>query len=210
MRIASLAPLIALVAMMAEPSLAQSSDPWPETDFLRVSIDGALNLRAGPTTDAERVRRLPDGTLLRRIACQAGPDEDWCEVETLKGDFEGWAAVRFLRPWFGADPAALESPAVAPDERLTAEAPGRFAGRIERGGVVDLLLTIPTDRQLTIAVDTPDGIGTALFSADGSRIDANRGAAEYSVILLQGSEILVRIADMTGESGDWSLDVGLD
>jgi hypothetical protein len=148
--------------------------------------------------------------LLRRIGCETGPSESWCEVETLDGDIEGWAAARFLRPWFGADPAALESPSVAADERLTAEAPGRFAGRVERGEFIDLLLTAPMDREVTIAVDTRDGTGTALFAADGSRIDAREGTGNYTVVPLDGTEILVRIADMAGEGGNWSLDVSLD
>lgn len=88
----------ALLMAVAMPVSAQETDGFPGTDFVSVEIDGSLNLRAGPTTDSERLTRLDNGTLLRRVECQPGAEEDWCEVETLDGSLEGWVAVRFLRP----------------------------------------------------------------------------------------------------------------
>ena len=201
-------PTLLLAGTM--PVLAQETDGFPETDFVSVQIDGALNLRAGPTTDSERLTRLDNGTLLRRVECQPGAEEDWCEVETLDGSLEGWAAVRFLSPHYGADPAALESPTVAASERFEFDAPTRFATSLEAGEIFDLLLTVPPERQITIAVQADDGVGTAVFDENGELIGSGQGAVAFDVVLLSGNQVLLRFAEMAGLGGDWSLDVVLD
>lgn len=202
--------LLALLTVMAPPAVSQDATALQDSDFVSVRIDGSLNLRAGPTTDAERLLRLEDGTILRRIGCQPGADEAWCEVETLDGAIEGWASARFLRPWRGADPAALDSPVITFDDRLSAEAPGRFAGKIEPGQIFDIVLKVPTESEARIALEAPSGVGMAVFASDGSVIETGRGSSEFAVVLLVGGEILVRLADMAGARADWSLDVALD
>ncbi|MFC3613321.1 SH3 domain-containing protein [Lutimaribacter marinistellae] len=200
----------ALLLAGTMPVLAQETDGFPETDFVSVQIDGSLNLRAGPTTDSERLARLDSGTLLRRVDCLPGPEEDWCEVETLDGSIEGWAAVRFLRPHLGADPAALESPTVAASERFEFEAPARFATSLKAGEIFDLLLTVPPERQITISIQADDTVGTAVFDEVGDLLGSGQGTTEFEVVLLSGKQVLVRFAEMAGEGGDWSLDVIVD
>lgn len=205
-----LKPAFGLILALGSNVSAQSPVEIPSTDFAQVSISGTLNLRAGPTTEAERMTRVVDGQLLRLVACKAGADQVWCEVETLDGGIEGWAAAQFLRNWFGADPAVLESPAVAPNERVAVEAPGRFAGQLDQGEVFDLLMAVPKDGDVIITLDAPDSVGIALFSMEGSVIETARGGAEIAAVLLDSSEVLVRIADMAGAPADWGLDVRLD
>lgn len=200
----------ALLLAWGMPLLAQESETFPDTDFVSVRIDGSLNLRAGPTTDSERLTRVDDGTLLRRIECETGLEEDWCEVETLDGSLEGWAAVRFLRPHFGADPAALESPAVAASERFASEVPARFATSLEAGEIFDLVLTVLPEQQITIDVKADASVGTAIFDETGDLIGSGRGTVEFAVAVLSGNQILVRFAEMAGTGGDWSLEVALE
>ncbi|MCC1493737.1 SH3 domain-containing protein [Cognatishimia sp. F0-27] len=209
--------LCALLLAAASPVAAQDTTlpaveapALPDTDFVIVRIDGSLNLRTGPSADAPRLRRMARDTILRRIDCIAGSEEAWCEVETLDGALEGWAAARFLVPWRGADPAALDSPTVAPTERLEIEAPGRFAASVEGGEIFDLLLSVPQDQTIALAVDAPDGIGTAIFAPDGRRIETGQGAAAFSVVLLSGDVLLVRFVDTDGQGGMWRLDVTLE
>lgn len=192
------------------PVMAQETAPLPDTDFVSVRIDGTLNLRAGPSADAERLTRLGDGTLLRRVVCQTGPEEDWCEVETLDGSIEGWAAVRFLRPHYGADPAALQSPAVAASERFASDVPARFATRLEPGEIFDLVLRVSPEQDITITIQADDSVGTAVFDGSGALIGADQGATEFAVAVLTGDQVLVRFAEMSGEGGEWSLDVAVD
>ncbi|MGG7644786.1 SH3 domain-containing protein [Rhodovulum sp. YNF3179] len=199
--------MLATLLASAAPLWGQDTPIFPETDFVSVAIDGSLNLRAGPTTGSERLTRLKDGTVLRRIDCMRAPDEDWCEVEALDGSIEGWAAARFLRPWYGADPVALESPGFAANERLSVAAPGRFAGTLSRGQVLDLIVDVPADREIAMSFETAESIGFAVFATDGSVIDTGRGTAELSVVTLSDDDLMIRFADVAGATGDWSLDV---
>ena len=203
MRVAVFAVLVASGSLL----WAQDATQFPETDIVAVAIDGSLNLRAGPTTESERLTRLEDGSLIRRIECLSEADEAWCEVETLDGSIEGWAAARFLRSWYGADPAALETPTLAADDRLSVEAPGRFAGTLERGKVFDLIVDVPADRQIAISVETTGGIGFTVFATDGSVIETGRDTADLSLVSLSDDNLMIRFADVSGEPGDWSLDV---
>ena len=55
-----------------------------------------------------------------------------------------------------------------------------------------------------------DAIGTAIFDETGDLIGSGQGPAEFEIALLFGNKILVRLAEMAGEGGEWSLDVSFD
>ncbi|WP_162631078.1 SH3 domain-containing protein [Meridianimarinicoccus zhengii] len=200
---------------MSGASLAQSGgqDPdthLPDTDFVVVDIDGAVNMRAGPTTDADRLQRLADGTLLRRVTCEAGRDESWCEVELADGSLEGWVAARFLVAWYGADPFALESTAIPSDRRIENRGEGTYAGTLEKGEVLDLMLSPPADTVVGVTLKAAAAIGTSVFSQDAAPLASGRGTSELAVLLPEGGKLLIRIADMDGDGGNWKLDVAYD
>ncbi|WP_236544433.1 SH3 domain-containing protein [Roseovarius atlanticus] len=190
-----------------------SQDPdthLPDTDFVVINIDGSVNMRAGPTTDATRLQRLPDGTLLRRVACQAGADEPWCEVELADGSLEGWVAARFLMAWYGADPFALESAAIPSDRRIEGRGEGSYAGALEKGEILDLMLSPPADTVVGVTLEAAVSIGTTVFSQDGAALASERGTSELAVLLPEGGKLLIRIADMLGDGGNWKLVVAYD
>lgn len=99
---------------------------------------------------------------------------------------------------------------MAASERFAFDAPARFATSLEAGEIFDLLLTVPPERQITIAVEADNGIRTAVFDEVGELIGSGEGAVEFEIVLLSGNQILVRFAEMAGEGGEWSLDVSLD
>ncbi|OWU70495.1 SH3 domain-containing protein [Marinibacterium profundimaris] len=200
---------------MSGAALAQSGrqDPGthlPDTDFVVVRIDGSVNMRAGPTTEANRLQRVPDGTLLRRVACEAGTDESWCEVELADGSLAGWVAARFLMPWYGADPFALESAAIPSDRRIEVRGEGAYSGTLAKGEILDLMLSPPADAVVGVTLEAAASIGTTAFSQDAAPLASGRGTSELAVLLPEGGKLLIRIADMVGDGGNWKLDVAYD
>lgn len=204
------ARLAFLAALMPSLASAQSVAPILVTDFVAVSIEGSVNLRAGPTTASERLARLEDATLLRRVDCERIAEETWCEVETLDAGLEGWIAAEFLVPWFGADPAALDTPAVGADQMAEIEIPGRYGGTLGRGQIVDLLFSLEADGVIEVTVLADDGVGFALFDAEAERLLTARGASGPLSTETGRGDMLLRLADMTGRGGDWEIAVTSD
>ena len=136
--------------LTASSAIAQDAETLSSFDYARVEIDGALNMRDGLSTESDRISRLDSGQVVRVVTCQSRPEEDWCEVETAVGDKEGWVAARFLRPYFGADPAALEVYGLPAEETRKIEGPGTLRGRLAEGGSIDLVLILPPDALLVL------------------------------------------------------------
>jgi hypothetical protein len=62
--------------------------------FWRISVNGSLNIRTGPSANAQIVGRLPDGMIVENRGCREAEGRTWCEV--ADGDASGWAAQDFL------------------------------------------------------------------------------------------------------------------
>lgn len=200
---------LALV-LLGSPVIAQDAATLDQSDFVAVAIDGSVNMRAGPTTEAERMTRLSDGTILRRVGCGAHSDEDWCEVETLDGATEGWVVARFLVPHAGADPLALSNAAFLPDEVMRMEDPGAISGVLEPGGIVDVPFTAPADSLVAVTLDAPAGIGSAVFAVDGTLLTQGDAGIEMAVVLPEGGDLVIRVVDTAGAGGNWTVGVRVD
>ncbi|MAM62447.1 SH3 domain-containing protein [uncultured Maritimibacter sp.] len=162
--VAALLSLLVMSGAALSQSGSQDPDTYlPDTDFVVIRADGSVNMRAGPDTDANRIQRLPDGTLMRRVACEAGADESWCEVELADGSLEGWVAARFLMPWYGADPFALESSAIPSDRRIEVRGEGAYVGTLAKGEILDLMLSAPAETVVEVALEAAASIGTTVF-----------------------------------------------
>lgn len=198
------------LSLFASPVVAQDAATLNAHDFIAVAIEGSLNVRAGPTKEAERMTPLPDGTVLRRIECNAHTDEHWCEIETLDGATEGWAAARFLVPYTGADPLALTDAAIPADIVEQIGESGAISGRLEPGELLDVPFAVPVDRVVTVTLDAPDGFGSAIFADDGTPLAQGNSDTNMVVVFPDGGDVFIRVADMVGTGGDWSLDVRLD
>jgi uncharacterized protein YraI len=105
-------PLLVAVASWAPVTLAEADGP----DFYAVTgvaADDVLNLRSGPSPDADKIGEIPhDGRGLQNLGCEGAPTfaewqamtpeqrtesgkKRWCRVRF--GDLEGWVAGRYLR-----------------------------------------------------------------------------------------------------------------
>lgn len=85
---------------LLEPTAA--SDPDAAERFWQVrtrSAGGHLNVHTGPSVDAARVGRYPNGAVLRDIGgCAANEGRSWCEVMAYEGGLAGYVAEEFLAP----------------------------------------------------------------------------------------------------------------
>lgn len=196
--------------LLAAPVAAQDAQSLNAADFVAVRIDGQLNMRAGPTTDAERLMRLANGTLLRRIECRAEADGDWCEVETIDGATEGWAAARFLVPWRGANPSALSDILVQADGVGVISGPGVVSSKLGAGEILDFRFEAPADRMVRVALEAADGIASVIFATDGSALAEGDGETGMAVVSPEGGDLIIRVADMSGTGGNWTLYVRVD
>ena len=81
---------------LGAPEFADGLSGGP--DYWAVSVDdgSALNLRAGPSTDYDRVSTLRKGDVLQNRGCRMTGDERWCDVRVAGSGVTGWVAGRFL------------------------------------------------------------------------------------------------------------------
>ncbi len=207
-QLARLAALISIATVAAE---AQTEMPWPDTPFVEVRTDSALNLRRAPSTEAERITRFADGTMLRRIDCLAIEGRHWCEVEIVGGGIAGWAAAEYLAAYYGADPAALMMPAVAADS-VTDTSGGRLAGTLPPAAIHDFRISVGAATTLSIApVAIPSGVTVIVFGSDGQALtELTSEAAAKSLEFLSGDQVLVRLVEMAGRGGDYDLELRID
>lgn len=204
-------PLACLAIAAPAALLAQASADPPTTPFVRVEIDGALNLRPEPSTQADRITRFADGSLLRNLGCGTYEARAWCEVETVLGGVAGWAAAEFLAPYAGADPAALMTPNV-PADIVADAAYGRLAGAIASASIIDYRLRVAAGGLLTVEpVEQPDGTIVLLFDPEG-RILAELEPADAAAVLEfgEGADVLLRLVETLGVGGDYAVNLRLD
>lgn len=204
------AALLALLALSAPPLAAQGQPTLPQTEFVRVATDSTLRMRGAPSTEAPVITELAPGTLLRNLGCSALP-EPWCQLQSVDGARAGWVAADYVAPFDGADPAALISPAVPATERRTLELrPGLIYGSLPPGGILDLVTDAPADVTVSLRLDGPDSIGLAAFVRPATRLAQGDAQTPLALVLPEGGELLIRLADRSGAGGDWQLILGLD
>lgn len=209
--------LIGLALLAPGFAVAQSEpQPLPTSAFVTVDIDGSLNLRLEPSTEAGRITRLADGTILRRVACglfdTTGEDASgWCEVETLDGATAGWASAAYLSPYAGADPAALTNLAIAPDRREET-GPGPLSGALPAAGIVDHVIAVPEGTVLKIVAELlPETAVASLLDAEGTilgRPDQSSGPVEIE--FTSAGTAVLRLLDTGGTDGLYAFTLGFD
>ena len=80
-------------------------------DFWEVfGVSQSLNVRAAPSTNAQVVMGLLNGTIVRNLGCRRSDGRVWCQVSQHDGGVSGWAASQYLRE--AAGPSAQTGPAV--------------------------------------------------------------------------------------------------
>ncbi len=95
-------------------------------DYWRVTgVDGALNLRAGPSTRYRAIGRLANGEVLQNRGCRMTGPERWCDVRAAGSGATGWTAGRFLR-----ETAAPPAPAMPPGGPVGAGTPFDATGHV--------------------------------------------------------------------------------
>lgn len=161
-----------------EPDGTETPEPTPTQDvddrndfenagWIEV-LDGPVNLRSEPGTDADIIGTLADGEFAIVVAdsdIETADSYNWVNVETYGGD-EGWAATAFMRA-LDVDPCPDDScaPAEPDDPLLTADAVEVIDGplHVRSSGALDgaILDTVPTGTILNVfdspSLDTADG-----------------------------------------------------
>ena len=193
------------IVLVLPTTVAQAQDTAPETPFVQVEIGGSLNLRQAPSTGADRVARLKNGTLLRNIDCQPGENRIWCKVETIDGGTAGWAAAGFLIPHRGADPSALLTPTVSADT-IVNHAGERIDGVLSPADVHDFHTEIKAGSVLDIAdVSLPDGARMVVFAPDGERLaEIGTDTEIASIEFGEDATVLVRMVELVGNGGGYA------
>ncbi|WP_343503740.1 SH3 domain-containing protein [Alloyangia pacifica] len=203
-------PRALLVALpLAAPLQAQPTPP-PQSAFVYVTSDGSLRMRGAPSTEAPVITELDPGALLRNLGCVEDP-QPWCQLQSLDGARAGWVAAGYLAPFAGADPAALSSPAVPATETAQLELRGGLTyGTLAAGGILDLITSAPADQAVTLSLEAPGNIGFAAFVRPATLLARGDAAAPITLVLPEGGDLLIRLADRSGAGGDWQLLISLE
>ncbi|MCB1387538.1 MAG: SH3 domain-containing protein [Rhodobacteraceae bacterium] len=189
---ARLASLVGLLMLTAEGG-AQTPDA--PAHFVVGNLTGALNLRAGPSTTAAIVARLPPGTAVAGTQCRAAAGRTWCHVRAGQGGATGWAVADFLLPAGAAARAAAGSF----DEIgvVICHVEGGAAERCDYGlardpeGPMSLLIYLPDGATRRYDIDATtlsrdDGAGAPILSASADGWRLVDGASRY---LLPGASL---------------------
>jgi hypothetical protein len=115
-------------ALVAPPTPVEATGKVFEVDVKQQP----LNLRAGPSTTAAILTKLPDGTLVQAVSNRK--TDGFLEVETsLHGaHFQGFAFAQFLKPAAGVESVPVPVPAAAPTGSLPQVIMPRKAGTVTR------------------------------------------------------------------------------
>lgn len=81
---------------LGAPEFADSLSGGPDYWAVNIADGGALNLRAGPSTQYPRSSILRKGDVLQNRGCRMTGSERWCSVRVTGSGVTGWVAGRFL------------------------------------------------------------------------------------------------------------------
>jgi len=105
------------------------------------------------------------------------------------------------------DAVARECPTHVGNVRSTLKALWLTLGQTERGYFYKLIQIVPRDVEVLAIPEVLDPVESLGLAADGDLIEAVRGTLKYPAFRFSMSDILMRLADMVGETADWSSDV---
>ncbi|ANT62425.1 hypothetical protein AYJ57_18645 [Salipiger sp. CCB-MM3] len=199
---ALLSRTLMVLLLLTEMAQAQST---PQSALVYVTSQSSLRMRGGPSTEASVIAELDPGALLRNLGCITAP-EPWCQIQSLDGARAGWVAAEYLAPFAGADPAALSSPAVPATELRDLDLrPGLIYGTLAAGGILDLVTSAPADEAVTLTLDAPGNIALAAFVRPATLLARGDAGTPVTLVMPEGGDLLIRLADRSGAGGDWQL-----
>ena len=131
-----------------------------------------LNLRSGPTTDSQVLRKLLPGTVVRNHGCKDVAEQTWCEIETLNNDrIRGWGTAAYLEKpnaSLRAGQGAFDATGKVPCAQFAGQPMGQCSFGVARDG----------GGTATVSVTRPDGLRRALFFQDGRFVSADTSQAD--------------------------------
>jgi len=173
--------------------------PAGEPPYLSAfGISGRLEVRRGPSADAEVLGAVDPGTVLRNAGCAETDGARWCEVAVLDGTLVGWAeagpleaADNVLRAGQRVFDAAGLIPCAKGTGTPMTQCP--FGVARDAGG------------NATVVVSLPDDLTRLLVFADGALLSAHTGEADggHEVSSArEGDLTLIRVNDERYEIPD--------
>lgn len=147
-----------------------------------VAVEGALNLRDGPSVSARIVDRLKPGDVLSNLGCETGADRVWCYVQRFRGGPVGYAASAFLEPAVDPSGEVLYGPDDAPMRAALEDfdATGSIAcGRTATEPTLSCGFGVARARggDATVVATFPDGFRRTLFFTRGEFMSADASEA---------------------------------
>lgn len=131
-----------------------------------------LNLRSGPTTDSQVLRKLLPGTVVRNHGCSGSAGQAWCEVEQLDGErLRGFVSAAYLEEpnaSLRAGQGAFDATGKVPCAQFAGQPMRQCSFGVARDG----------GGTATVSVTRPDGLRRALFFQDGRFVSADTGQAD--------------------------------
>ena len=192
-------------------------------DFWSVTNLGSgdtLNLRAGPTTGAEVLARLDQGTSLRNLGCRMAGGQRWCQVETTGGvAVTGWVAGAYLAE--GGGPETVSAPSSEPVTRtervqFPAGATGTtLSGRLNGGDAVNYVLGARDGQFLSVnlAPESPDTHFNVFVPGGGTLYESFSGGAEgnrYRGQLYLTGDHVVTVYHIGSDTADYAVEVRIE
>ncbi|MEM9059315.1 MAG: SH3 domain-containing protein [Pseudomonadota bacterium] len=144
----------------------------------QVESGAALDLRAAPSSDADALAAVPEGTVLNNLGCSMNDGAIWCEVRPFRGGARGFAPAERLAPAVGRGGAV---PTGADDSRKRArkrefDVEGNIRCAQERGQSLDICAAAVArgvGGDATVVVTFPNGFKRQLFFVHGEFVAAS-------------------------------------
>lgn len=166
--------------------------------FEVAAAQGALNMRAAPTTTSAILAHLDRGSALANLGCIPADDHAWCDVQPVGGGPRGYVAADFLRPAIGPDGRAVKGPDTSASRagqgnfdatgtvRCVPEAeappdPCDFGVARSGGGDGTIMVTSPSGRTRAIFYALSAPIGADTSQADSGAFGAARGEDTWTI-----------------------------
>lgn len=155
--IASVTPVLAMVAHLGFSASATAGETWRITD---IAPDARIHMRQQPNNRSKVVSYIPgDARGLSGGRCT----DAWCQVEY--NGFKGWVFARYLAP-DDAPRAEAKAPAVEPD-RVRSLAAKKTLQLVKRAGAPIAIYAFPNERlpaagRLSAEVETVEGLGNCV------------------------------------------------
>lgn len=192
------AAAILLLLALAAPAGAQTVPPAPADGGPRhwevTGVTTTLNLRAGPTTTAEVLDRLPVGTILSNLGCTGNGGRVWCDVERIAGGPRGFVDAGYLTPAVAPNGAVMTGP---DDSALRAglgefDATGTIPCAWEEGqpmGQCDFGVARAGGGDATVVVTRADGTTRTIVFTRGQPLATDAPEADMPLAVTRDSDL---------------------